>query len=250
MLAARLFRRAGRRPAVGAFGNMAHGALKAGAAAEGGAEVEMLEQQLIGTRGIAIGNGRQDAAVMVDEKIFDAVHAHDLLAAFHMGAAQQVRYGRIDDRQRRRVSGGHQHGMEGIIRPAAAQRVLDRLDDPLERGAKGIEIGGRGLAAGEPHGLALDCDACLHDVVDRVGFLRQRQREELAEHGEIRAPHHRAVAAADLHRTQRRQRAQSLAHDRAADPEDGARSRSASRRSPSFSFLEISWSRTKATTRS
>ena len=177
----------------------------------------MLQQQTIGAIGMSIDDSRQDQAVVVDEEIVDAVDIHDQFAALGMGAAEKLRDRGIDDRQRRRMGSRDQRGVESVIRLATAHRILNRLDDPLEGEAEGLEVRRRGALAGEPHGLPLDGDARLQHILDGVRFLGERERKELAEHREIRPSDDRAVTAANFDRADSGERAQRLAHERPAD---------------------------------
>ena len=67
--------------------------------------------------------------------------------------------------------------------------------------------------------MALDRDARLHYVVDDFGLLREREREEIVEDGQVRAANDRADAVADFHDPEDRQGAQCLSQDRSAHAE-------------------------------
>ncbi len=127
-----------RRAPGSAIGDAAHRILKACAPAEIRTDVEMLEQQAVCTIGMAIDHGGQDQSVVVDEEIVDALDVHDQFATLGMGAAKELGDRGIDDRQGRRMGRSDQRGMKGVIRLAAAHRILDRLDDPLESEAKAL----------------------------------------------------------------------------------------------------------------
>ena len=88
--------------------------------------------------------------------------------------------------------------MEFEVGHAAGIRLVDRLSDLRERTLQAFEIGDVGALAGEPDRLTLDRDTRLHDVIEHVRLLGEREGEEVVQHRDVRLRHHGADAVADF----------------------------------------------------
>ena len=91
----------------------------------------MLQEQIVGARAIAIDDRRQHQAVVVDQEGVDAVDIHDQLTTLRM-ERRELRDGPVNDRERRRIAGRDEPGVEGIVGLAATDGIFDCLDNLLE----------------------------------------------------------------------------------------------------------------------
>lgn len=99
--------------------------------------------------------------------------------------------------------------------------LVDGVPDLGECALEAFEIGDVGALAGEADRLAFDRDAGLHDVVEHVRLLGEREGEEVVQHGDVRPRHHGADAVADLDDAEHGEGTQRLTDDRTADAELG-----------------------------
>ena len=109
--------------------------------------------------------------------------------------------------------------MEGIVGLAAALRVVERIDQRVERDGDRLQVALAGALAGEANGLAFDGDARLQHVVEDVGLGREAERQRLAQHRGVGAAHEGAAAVLDVEQAEHGQRPQRLAQHRPADVE-------------------------------
>lgn len=152
----------------------------------------MLAQNGVRLIGVAVSDGIEDAAMMIDQITPPIIPVAEQSAPIAMRAQQQAVDGPIQRAQRLRPAGGDQRGMKAMVSDAARIRIVDGRGDPVERGAQRLEIGQGRAFAGEPDGLALDCRAGLHHIVDHAGMVRDGEGEEITEYRDIRAADHRA----------------------------------------------------------
>jgi hypothetical protein len=177
----------------------------------------VLAQPALGGVGIAPGERQEDLAMRIDQMGGDGGLTERVAPALDVAAHQERRDRLVDLHQRAAVAGPHDGEVEGVVGRTASLRVVEGIDQRVERARDPLQVALARPLAGQPNRLAFDGDAGLQHVVQDVGLGGEAERQRLAQHRGIGGAHEGAAAVLDVEQAQHGERAQRLAQHRPAD---------------------------------